>query len=128
VSKFDQTATENERKISDAVIPTHTAFLDLRWAMAARAAVGDPGRCAHQNPSQSAPSQRISPMSERDQTRKFTDKGAAIASETFSTAKVARSAVGRDEGRDWSIAANVSWPQMYLTGRRKGDDIDSQIE
>jgi hypothetical protein len=38
VSKFDQTATENERtQISDAVIPTHLA-------MAAKAAVRNPGR------------------------------------------------------------------------------------
>ena len=42
-----------------------------------------------QNPNQPAPSQRISPMREHDQSRKFADKSVAIANETLEKGKAA---------------------------------------
>jgi hypothetical protein len=71
VSKFDQTATENERtQISDAAIPTHTASETWPWAMAAKAAVSNPRGDVHIKTSVNQhPVKGFSPMSEQEVRR-----------------------------------------------------------
>jgi phasin len=99
VSNFDQTATENERtQISGAAIPIaetvrregHALFAAYRPTSFARPKV----------------SQRISPMSEHDQTRKFADKSAAIASETLEKGKAAAEQATRAVQQSYSATVD----------------------
>jgi len=71
--------------------------------MAVKAAMRNPrATFTSQNLSQSAPSQRISPMSE-NQTRKFADKSAAIASETLEKGKAAAEQAAQAVQQSYSV-------------------------